>query len=201
MATDEVTASGHQSTRDQAEVFDPVRDHQIALVWFSIITFVLVLPMPVSTVPLLGEAPLRGYQALLLGAVTVIPPPRESKWWTPPEFQLETADKWIPKMIEKGWARSERLSLLLTPWFANLLLAAVWICGFRRWSVGMTVCGSAGLALGLTALYFFAKFPFEIGFGAWIVSLSFACLAGLVAPVTWLTSSIGRLVPWYANAP
>lgn len=55
----------------------------------------------------------------------------------------------------------------------------------RRWSVGLTLCNIAALALGLSALLIDGIFPpnmLNIGYYAWFISQACAVLAGLVAP-------------------
>ncbi len=82
------------------------------------------------------------------------------------------------------------LAAVYLPWWANPLLAAAWVCGYRRWSVGLTLCSIAALTLGLSVLLIdeingLTTPPLNvlnIGYYAWIISQAFAVMAGLVAP-------------------
>lgn len=82
-------------------------------------------------------------------------------------------------------------------WWANPLLVAAWVCGYRRWSASLTVCSIAALMLGLSALLWVDTTELYIGYHIWILSLALATLASLVAP----TKHAGKMLRRFLARP
>ena len=112
-----------------------IRDNEIGLLVFSILSFAVSLPLPVVDH---AYSPL-GVHILFTG-------------------------------------------ISLIPWWANPLLFAAWIFGFRREYMAQIPCSLGAFGLGLSACEMKEIPSFSFGYYAWMASLALPPIASILTP-------------------